>query len=336
MDTELHVLYHSSDSYIVPTSVSIYSLLKNNRHIKNLYIHLISNAVKPGSMKKVEDIASRFGRTIDWIDGTSFWDTLEKYGCVKWRGSYSSYTKIFAPNIIHERYPNAKNLVYIDSDTVVLGSLADLETMELHDNDVAGVYELMPKIVRDKTGVQDKYINIGVMVINLDNWQKHSVESKMLDQLTDEQYVKSLMFAEQDIYNKLLVDSIQRLPLKYNVTTFNYFLRPGSKYARKQKIKTGFYSDEEYDEAVKNPTIVHYIELWTGRPWDTPNVNPYTPLYEQYKSECLPNETVMGSKRTGWRKIARVSMMKILQAVPLKLAGEIVFILLYLYNTIGL
>lgn len=326
----VHILYSCSDAYAVPAGISIYSLLKNNRHIQDLHIHLIGIGMRPETAQQLSDVAARFGRQLEWIDGKPFCDIMEKAGCQKYHDSYANYLKIFAPAVVLQKYPQAKNLMYIDSDTLVVGSLADISDMELNENDIAGVYELMHKSVCDRIGIHGLYINSGVMVMNLKKWQEHRVDEKIMSALKDEQLLKKLVTAEQDLLNILLEDSIQRLPLKYNVTTYYYFMRPASKYARKQKIQSDFYSDEECEEAFASPAVIHYIDTWTGRPWDMPNANPFTQLFEQYKAEVFPEESIPGRQTNGIRKIAKQIMVALFQILPPSVMGEIIRRMVYI------
>ncbi len=334
MNTELHVLYTSSDAYAVPAGVSIYSLLKNNQHIESLHVLLVGDGLRPETMAKLDRIASRFGREIDHIDGKEIGDRLERHGCAKYNGSYAAFFKLFALPAVRRRYPQIKKLVYIDSDTVVTGPLDELAGIDMGENDVSCVYELFPATERKRLKLTPsaQTVNSGVCVIDADNWEKHGVENRIIALLQDREYTDRLLFADQDVLNSQRAAAMQRLPVKYNVTTFNYYLRPTSKYVRRFRIGPGFYSDQEVEDAVRTPAVVHYLSLMLGRPWDVPNANPFTGIYERYKSECLPDETMPGKRRGLLRKMIRNVLLWMYRHFPMKVLGNMTSLAIWIYN----
>lgn len=63
------VVYISSDSYVKQTGTSIYSLLENNVHIKNLDIYVISTGISQRNKERLRSVAAGFQRKIEVIDG---------------------------------------------------------------------------------------------------------------------------------------------------------------------------------------------------------------------------------------------------------------------------
>ncbi len=331
----LHVLYHSSNMYAIPTGVSIYSLLKNNTDIDEIHLHVINDDIAEENVLKIERIATQFGRRIEWIDGKALADDMARCHLPKFRDTYTSYMKIFAPNIILIAYPSAKNLLYIDSDTVVVGSLRDIPDMDLCENVLAGVYEIQTSNERKRLGISTNYVNGGIMLFNLHNWHKNGCEETIKKTIGDINFAKKIIYAEQDIFNILYSPLIQRLPIRYNVISRQVFLRPASKYIRRFHNPDGYYSDEEVEAAIENPTILHYIDFWTGRPWDEPNVNPFSEVYYQYKNAIMPDETVIGIKvkQSKFRKTIKRVVIWLMHHVSFKKVGELIsVILIYAYD----
>lgn len=70
------IVYISSDSYVMQTGTSIYSLFENNIHIKKMDTYVISTGISERNKKKLRDIAFRFQRKLDIIDEEKL---IEKY-----------------------------------------------------------------------------------------------------------------------------------------------------------------------------------------------------------------------------------------------------------------
>lgn len=334
----LHVLYQSSNTYVIPTGVSIYSLLKNNTDIDEIHIHVINDSIADENVKKLERITAQFGREIEWIDGKSLADCMERCDLPKFNGSYTTYLKIFAPEIIREAYPSTNNLLYIDSDTVVVGSLKDIPDMDLHENILAGVYEIQTSNERKRLGISNHYVNGGIMLFNLHNWHTNGCEETIKKTIGNINFARKIIYAEQDIFNILYSQRIQRLPIKYNVISRQFFLRPASKYVRWLHIPTGFYTNKEVEMAIENPAILHYVEFWFGRPWDEPNANPFSEIYNRYKNEVMPDETVIGvtRKRSKFRKAAKRGVFWLMKHISFKTIGELISVILVCMSMINL
>lgn len=316
MEKELHILYQSSNTYVIPTGISLYSMYKNNQGVRDLYVHMISDGIEKENRDTLTAIAASFKRSIDWIEGGAIADMLEEHHIHKYAGSYTTYMKLFVPNQISERWPNAERLFYIDSDTLVVGSLAGILDFDLTGMDLAAVDEYVLESSRKNLKVKTNTFNAGVLLFNLVEWKNHSVEDKILRLLQDEEYISGLRIADQGILNTLLENTTLRLPVEYNYTTWFYLYRDRDYFVKKLRIWPDFYSQDEIDRAAKAPIVVHYLDIWNGRPWDHPNANPFTDLYERYKAECFPGEEFLTVQRHGIRRAAKLTMIWLFKHLP--------------------
>ena len=62
------IVYISSDSYVMQTGTSIYSLFENNMHIKKMDTYVISTGISERNKKNLIYIALRFQRKLEIID----------------------------------------------------------------------------------------------------------------------------------------------------------------------------------------------------------------------------------------------------------------------------
>ena len=57
---------------------------------------------------------------------------IEKYGISNWRGTQIANARLFYQNILGASVSEMDNLLYLDSDTIVVSDLNDLEEYSIH------------------------------------------------------------------------------------------------------------------------------------------------------------------------------------------------------------
>lgn len=88
----------------------------------------------------------------------------------------SAYARLFVQDNIKEN-----KVIYLDCDTIVETELTELWDIELEDNWIAGVQDLLPSYLIKAIGMDsnERYINSGVLVINLKNGGKLTLRLKL-------------------------------------------------------------------------------------------------------------------------------------------------------------
>lgn len=158
---------------------------------------------------------------------------------------------------------NLDKVLYIDTDILVRGDLAELYNMPIGNAYLAGVPAVWAHANRKdrekwltRTGIPDMdyYINAGVIIMNLKEMRADDIEKKCFDLIGYEKF-KGLD-GDQLILNYTCYGRIAFMPCRYNVTASNI------KHFERMRV---VFSGKEIREAVENPTIIH----WTGagKPW---------------------------------------------------------------------
>lgn len=160
---------------------------------------------------------------------------------------------------IPEFLPQYEKCIYLDSDIIVRENIAQLMNEDIDEYYIAGViayiiagkenYALKNIILSPET---DKYINAGVLLINLKKIRQDGKDKELYDNM-----IYSFPMQDQDILNKVCAGKIRTLPFKYNVMTkynqWNY-----------DQYK-GLASPKEISEAWSKPIIIHYADVI--KPW---------------------------------------------------------------------
>ena len=253
---------------VVVTSVGI------NVTSDDVMMYLLHNGLKRSTVKRLQKIADRYnvGLTFLEIDLEILKDCPvdEKIHY----GNIMMYARLLLPS----KLPNLDKVIYLDCDLVVCKDLKSLWETDVNDVAVTMAPDLLyqDKATLSRLGINNNYLNSGVIVMNLDYWRKHDVMKRLLAYISDKG--NELIYNDQDSLNVILHDERRQLPVKYNVTP-HYFLKNPDNYPKEMH--------EEIRDARINPIIFHF--LGKIKPWSLGCYLPGKELFMKYQ------------KASGWR-----------------------------------
>lgn len=264
MNNTVYIVYQSSDAYSFLAGVSMCSLYKNNQHISNLNVYVLSVGISQENMSRLESIAQYYKRNIIFIDTKLYTKKMQEYGIPTWNGSYATYMKLFLSEYLPD---NIDRILYLDCDTIINGSIDQLWFYDLKDFYLAMAIDCMNPNHKKKYDIDyhQKYFNAGIILFNLKEWKKNNCIKKVISFLKEKHAV--LSFADQDLLNICFSKNIKELPLRYNCISlygqFNY-----KKICYMYGLnETLFYTQKEYETDVKNPVIIHFPSVFLSKPW---------------------------------------------------------------------
>jgi len=229
MENNLEVIpifYAVDDGYVPFLAVSIHSLIENSS--KNYYyaIKILYTNICEENKKKILKY-ERENVKIEFVDLNYYIQEIKDKLYTRDYYTKTTYFRLFIPNI----YPQYNKAIYLDSDTVLLGDIAELYHKDMGNNLVAVVpddiiqnEEIFQEYVEKVVGVADyrKYFNAGVLVMNLDEMRKSKFQEKFLYLL---ETVKFAVVQDQDYLNrlckgrtKILENGWNRMPVPNNKT----------------------------------------------------------------------------------------------------------------------
>lgn len=277
MSNNLNVLYASDDNYAPFLGVSVYSLLENNKDLKNITIYAVLDSVSEDNTKRLKRLVSDYGRELIIKDASEFNALMEQLGVPKYRGSYATHFRKFFHLIIKE---DVDRLLYIDSDSIVPGSLKPLLELDMGDA-VAGVvldslgnkYKLLLGFAPDET-----YFNAGVTLIDVNNWKKNNITEALMNHIKNVR--NKYCNPDQDLFNFVLRGKTIVLPPEYN------FMPVHRAYSDKAFSKNygfeNYYNPQQIENARKHPAIIHCYRFLGEFPWHKGNQHPDTSLFDLY------------------------------------------------------
>lgn len=277
----VNVAYSSSDFYAKCTGISLLSLLKNNVDIKDLDIYLFTTDMSDNNKILLTEIAHMYNRQLIIMDVKEQLEKVAKeYKLPTLGGAYNTYIRLFSSQWLN----CLDRVLFIDSDTLVLGSIYQLYADSMEDSLIAAVPDVgvygKKAVVEDEEIVSsvEKYFNAGILLINLKKWVQEDINRYIANKI--KQYGESWWNQEQSILNYSINNRCKFIHLKYNYYT-TFHLEDYEQVQVHTNIK-GIISKEEYNEATRMPVIIHFIGLPYVRPWFHGSVSPFKELYKEY------------------------------------------------------
>ena len=270
----LNVAYSFDDGYAQHAGVSILSLLENNKDIDDIVIYIITHSLSDENITRIENIIKIYNREVQYLDLNTITSRM---------GTNTQFHKSAYGRIFLDCLTNIDRIIYIDSDTVITGSLKELISIDITNCLVAGVQDTVNPyyILNIGLNLNHRYINDGgVIVLNLELWRKKEITNKCIDFIR--KFNGNPPHNDQGTINAVCKGCIKILPACYNV------MPPHFKFTREQivslfKMNT-YYSQNELDEAVKNPIVIHYTDEFFNRPWFRNCTHPFKEVYLRYLS----------------------------------------------------
>jgi lipopolysaccharide biosynthesis glycosyltransferase len=214
---EIPVFFSTDDNYVPYLDVAIASLIDNASKDYEYRIVVLNTGILPENIEKVK-MNERPGFSIDFIDISVPLENIKKYFKNVYHFSIATYYRLFIASL----FPEYDKIVYIDCDLVVLGDISELYRTELGDNIIAAVPDqniknvpAFRRYIENAISVDpNKYINAGVLVMNLEAFRSYEIEQQLITLIT--KYNFDLVDPDQAYINYLCRDKMLYLPNGWN------------------------------------------------------------------------------------------------------------------------
>lgn len=252
----MKVVYACDENYASLTTISAVSVLKHNPEAE---IILLGCNLNDESIKAVKTRIEKNGGRFRYVDVSARISELQSSGAESYV-SYAVYSRIF----ISELLPDLSGTVlYLDSDTLVVGSMAELFEIDLNGHPLAlapdaahPAYKKVISLPPDRP-----YYNTGVALIDLAAWRKLKCTERLLGELKNPSGRNPL--GDQDVIVRVLNDRIVKLDKRWNYLSQYIMLGIGGA-----------------------PVIYHFSGNTMGRPWYTSSKHPLRKKYQTAAKEA--------------------------------------------------
>lgn len=252
----MKVVYACDDNYTSLTTISAVSLL---RHNPDAEIILLGCNLKGEPIKVIKDQVEKHNGRFRYVDVSSRINELRASGADSYV-SYAVYSRIFISDLL----PDVSDAVlYLDSDTLVVGSIAEIFETDLNGSPIAlapdAAHPAYKKVI--SLPLNKPYYNTGVALIHLGRWRESKCTERLLEELKNPHGRNPL--GDQDIIVRVLNDDIVELDKRWNYLS--------------QYIMLGIEI---------TPAIYHFSGNTMGRPWYTSSRHPLRAIYQNAAREA--------------------------------------------------
>jgi lipopolysaccharide biosynthesis glycosyltransferase len=273
------VVYASDSNYVLPTIVSITSLLANKNEETFYRLFIIDDKLSKEDRDKFLWEQYKHDYELRFLSLE-----LKELELTRAYGTWPA--NIYAKYFICDLLKDYDKCLWLDGDTVILSDLSELFSVDLQDNCLGAVkspgtnYNVAagkhPVLERNK--YQLTCINVGVLLLNLKALREIGGGAYFMRETLSSISIlpPKTPVTEQDIFNKLLAGRIKYLPLKYNlyVDNKNFLERPYYPFC---------FDRSTLEEAFLNPVIIHYTV--PEKPWKYANAEKtYAYPFKTYRS----------------------------------------------------
>ena len=257
IDLNIPIVLSSVEEYAPYMYTTIISILENTDS-KAFYIFylLVPLYFSKSILSKILKINDKYKCSINFIYVSNTFNNFIQ------NISYNSLPEYFRL-LIGDLLPKEINkCIYLDVDVCVCKDLSELFNIDISDYYIAGVLEPEFYFSEEKNYERlnlpsmNKYVNAGVLLINLKQIRENNVTQKFIE-------LAKINIDSQDIINIASYGKIKTLPPKYNamITTLK----------ENNPLLRNLFTQKEIYEAKTNPSIIHYDDQ--NKPWN--NIGVY-------------------------------------------------------------
>ena len=290
----MNILYELDSNFAPQVCASMTSVCENNTAMESLHFYVFGLELSEEVQQKLSAVGRKYNRSVTIVGIDGFMGEFGDFDTLGWNEIVMGRLFIarFLPQDVHR-------VLYLDGDTIVRRSLAELDAYELPEGKVLGAV-IEPTVDRRRLsglGISDvPYYNSGVLLIDMVRWRSYDAEERLHAYCMS--HVDSIVAPDQDAINGALKGQIESLPPTYNYcNTYEFY-----PYRTLKKLMGNlpYYSEELVQEAIADPCIVHF--LGEERPWREGNTHTYCDEYKHYLSMTPYSDT---PDETGWRSYFR-------------------------------
>lgn len=309
---DINIVCCLDDRFVMPCGVLLLSVCENNKN-KNIVFHIVSEGLKADNIIKLEAIVKQYDCAIHFYNVNTglLKIAADSPGLKNPNWPISVYFRLLLCSTLPE---NVDKVLYLDCDTLVCGSLAELWNMDIEGYAVAAAPDSTGDNIMHYNRLDYDfslgYFNAGVLLINLLYWRNNDIERKLLEYTNKNVYI--LEYNDQDVLNYVFREQKKIISIKYNLM-LRFFWQTRFLFVRREYW-------EDISNAINNPIIIHY----GGRlkPWHKESTLVLKEVWLKYYKLSLWGDIPLTYK-TPFKTRLYLKIRKSLQAIePSKLRSE--------------
>lgn len=331
-----NVCFAADDNYSSYLDIVLISLFENNTFDK-INVFILDSGISDDNIDIIQNTCSKYSGNVSFINVENIEDKFDiSLNKMKVKGKFSlaTYSRLFLVSLLPE---DVEKVLYLDCDALVLGSFEPIWNIDLSNYLAGGVLALNGNDDVKKAidlDSSDKYINAGMLLVNLKKWREENVEEDLLNELVRLNN-KGIHFGmDQGVINSVLKGQIYILNPEFNLEGSLHNTGYDITMKLHNDVQQGYYDKPTLDNAIKNPVFQHFC-VGPGEFYNRPWLNPHHENRKEYENyfnkSSLKKENVFFYQKVPFIKrfnrfLARNNVTKflIVKLVPDSLCEKII------------
>ena len=220
MKTEIPIFFSADDNYVPYLATALNSAVRNSSKYRNYRAIVLHRGVNAKSIKRIKSLAAEHFK-IDFVEMDKGLEDITDRLSNRLRYdifTLTIYFRLFIPSM----FPQYDKGIYIDSDVVLTGDIAELYDIDIGDNyigacrdiSISGSAPLMDYTISVVGMNKGDYINSGVLLMNMKSLRDKKFDEHFMNLLRE--YHFDSVAPDQDYINAICREKIHYLPPVWN------------------------------------------------------------------------------------------------------------------------
>lgn len=202
----IHLALCADANYAPHVATTLQSIFQHNQDA-DVQVHILCSGMDAATLPRIEAVGQAFGRSVHCHEPDI---TRFAHLGIHAHFSHAIYLRLLLP----ELFPALSRMLYLDCDLVVEAPLAELWAVDIDDAGCAAVPGTPGDSSSTRLGIE-RYVNSGVLLLNLDYWRRHEVAARCIQWLENNPHLARM--PDQDAINLVLNGQIVFVPEKWNL-----------------------------------------------------------------------------------------------------------------------
>ncbi len=258
----INICFASDNNYSKYMGVAIASILKNKDATDIINIYVLDGGISDERKAEIAKLSTIAPFNIKYLSVKT-----DDFANLPMCGTKHLTPAAYYRLTMASQLQNLDKVLYLDCDLIVQTSLYELYKTNLANNYIAGVIDILYEDNADRLNL-DKYVNSGVLLMNLAKWRKDDIENKFWKYI--EKYNDKIVWHDQDVINIVCQKGIEYLDQRWNTQITTY---PGGKSYEYRKIGNKgfimhFVSDKKPWKGKYDHFDKYYYQYIKITPWE--------------------------------------------------------------------
>ena len=217
-EERIPIFFSVDDRFVPCLVVALNSIVKNTNSRNTLEIHILYTELSQRSFDLLREFQSK-RVSVQFDDCSDYLRAITDRLPIRDYYSKTTYYRLF----IADMFPELDKVLYLDSDIIVLGDVADLYHHDIGDNILGASVDRVMKLPECKLYAEkalgidaNAYFNAGVLIINTKEFRHYEILEKFISMLS---FVTFVVAQDQDYLNVICKDHVKIIKGVWDVET---------------------------------------------------------------------------------------------------------------------